>query len=80
MTSRPSYFSRYDSSVRLFAICILVIAVLTILRGIFAAPALADLEGTGLDHRRHRGRGEANADRQYGGDRTGVGRDNEAAE
>src|SRR3982074_118921 len=37
MTSRPSYFSRYDSSVRLFAICILVIAVLTILRGIFAA-------------------------------------------
>jgi 4-amino-4-deoxy-L-arabinose transferase-like glycosyltransferase len=37
MTSRPSYFSRYDSSVRLVAICILVIAVLTILRGIFAA-------------------------------------------
>ena len=37
MTSRPSYFSRYDSSVRLFAICIPVIAVLTILRGIFAA-------------------------------------------
>jgi 4-amino-4-deoxy-L-arabinose transferase-like glycosyltransferase len=35
--SRPSYFSRYEKSTALFAACIIVIAVLTILRGIFAA-------------------------------------------